>query len=252
MLADHRSLLAATAVLALAACVPVPKPGVAPAMQTADTIDASQTLAARGETIWPPDQWWRLASDPQLTALIEEGLANSPQVAIAMARIGRAEAEAQRVGAGRLPSIGIEGEGGLRRQSGNTGIPAQFLPDGWKDYGQVSLTFGFDLDLWGRNRAALAAATSDARAAAVDAASSVCSAWSTSCRPLAAPLPPAAMLTQQSEVSDRIACRSAPKPSSLAAAALGGPAWRPAGAAPVPPLSAAAADSARIVHASRR
>ena len=170
MLADHRSLLAATAVLALAACVPVPKPGVAPAMQTADTIDASQTLAARGETIWPPDQWWRLASDPQLTALIEEGLANSPQVAIAMARIGRAEAEAQRVGAGRLPSIGIEGEGGLRRQSGNTGIPAQFLPDGWKDYGQVSLTFGFDLDLWGRNRAAHAAATSDARAAVVDAA----------------------------------------------------------------------------------
>lgn len=87
-----------------------------------------------------------------------------------MARVRRAEAEAQRVGAARLPSIGAEAEGGLRRQSGNNGIPAQFLPDGWKDYGQTSLSFGFDLDLWGRNRAALAAATSDARAAAVDAA----------------------------------------------------------------------------------
>jgi NodT family efflux transporter outer membrane factor (OMF) lipoprotein len=139
-------------------------------METADTIEAAQTLAARGNTAWPPDQWWRLAGDPQLTALIEEGLANSPQVAVAMARIRRAEAEAQRVGAARLPTIGAEAEGGLRRQSGNNGIPAQFLPDGWKDYGQTSLSFGFDLDLWGRNRAAYAAATSEARAAMADAA----------------------------------------------------------------------------------
>jgi len=156
--------------LALAGCVAVPDAGVHPAMQTADTVEAAQTLAERGNTAWPPDQWWRLAGDPQLNALIGEGLANSPQVAVAMARVRRAEAEAQRVGAARLPTIGAEAEGGLRRQSGNNGIPAQFLPDGWKDYGQTSLSFGFDLDLWGRNRAALAAATSEARAAVVDAA----------------------------------------------------------------------------------
>lgn len=156
--------------LALAGCVAVPDADVHPAMETAASIEADQTLAARGNTAWPPDQWWRLARDPQLTALIEEGLANSPQVAVAVARVRRAEAEAQRVGAARLPSIGVEAEGGLRRQSDNNGIPAQFLPDGWKDYGQTSLSFGFDLDLWGRNRAALAAATSDARAAVVDAA----------------------------------------------------------------------------------
>ena len=156
--------------LALAGCVAVPDAGVRPVMETADTIEAAQTLAARGNTAWPPDQWWRLAGDPQLTALIEEGLSNSPQVAVAVARVRRAEAEAQRVGAARLPSIGAEAEGGLRRQSGNNGIPAQFLPDGWKDYGQTSLSFGFDLDLWGRNRAAYAAATSEARAAMVDAA----------------------------------------------------------------------------------
>ena len=170
MSARFRIYSGAASVLALAACVPVPHPGTRPALRTAETIEAGQTLAARGNTAWPPDQWWRLAGDPQLTALIEEGLANSPQVAVAMARVRRAEAEAQRIGAARLPSIGAEAEGGLRRQSGNNGIPAQFLPDGWKDYGQTSLSFGFDLDLWGRNRAAFAAATSDARAAVVDAA----------------------------------------------------------------------------------
>ncbi|PKB13638.1 NodT family efflux transporter outer membrane factor (OMF) lipoprotein [Novosphingobium kunmingense] len=156
--------------LALAGCVAVPDAGVHPAMETAASIEAGQTLAERGNATWPPDQWWRLAGDPQLNALIEEGLANSPQVAVAMARVRRAEAEAQRAGAARLPTIGAEAEGGMRRQSGNNGIPAQFLPDGWKDYGQTSLSFGFDLDLWGRNRAAYAAATSETRAAVVDAA----------------------------------------------------------------------------------
>lgn len=170
MSVDRRCWLAAPGILALAACVPVPNSGVRPSMRTAETVEASQTLTASGNAIWPPDQWWSLRGDPQLTSLIEEGLANSPQVAAAVARIGRAEAEVQRVGAARMPSLGAEAEGGLRRQSGNIGIPAQFLPQGWQDYGQMSLSFGFDIDLWGRNRAAHAAATSDARAAAVDGA----------------------------------------------------------------------------------
>lgn len=156
--------------LALAGCVPVPEMGVKPVIRSAEASDAAQTLGARGDIGWPPDQWWRLAGDPQLTLLIEEGLANSPQVATAGARIRRAEAEVQRVGASRLPTIGAEAEAGIRRQSGNNGIPAEFLPGGWQDYGQTSLTFGFDLDLWGRNRAAHAAAISEARAAVVDAA----------------------------------------------------------------------------------
>ena len=126
MSARFRIYGGAALVLALAACVPVSHPGARPALRTAETTEAGQTLAARGNTAWPPDQWWRLAGDPQLTALIEEGLANSPQVAVAVARVRRAEAEAQRVGAARLPSIGAEAEGGLRRQSGNNGIPAQF------------------------------------------------------------------------------------------------------------------------------
>lgn len=156
--------------LTLSACASVPDTGARPAMQTTETVAASQTLAPRGIGIWPPDQWWRRAGDPQLTALIEEGLTNAPQVAVAVARIRRAEAEAQRIGAARLPSVGAEAEGGVRRQSGSFGIPAQFLPGGWTDYGQASLSFGYDLDLWGRNRAALAAATSELRAATVDAA----------------------------------------------------------------------------------
>lgn len=170
MSAEPHMFPALAIALALSACVSIPETGVRPVISTAQSVDAAQTLAARGAIGWPPDQWWRLAGDPQLTQLIEEGLASSPQVAIAMARIRRAEAEVRRVGAARLPTVSGEAEGGSRRQSGNNGIPAQFLPDGWRDYGQASLAFGFDIDVWGRNRAAYAAATSDGRAAVVEAA----------------------------------------------------------------------------------
>lgn len=157
-------------VLALSACATVPDPGVGPTPRTAETVAATQTFAPRGAGIWPPDRWWERVGDPQLTALIEEGLANAPQVAVAAARIRRAEAEAQRIGAARFPSVGAEAEGGLLRQSRSFGIPAEILPGGWIDYGQTALNVGHDLDLWGRNRAALAAATSELRAATIDAA----------------------------------------------------------------------------------
>ena len=39
--------------LMLVACVAVPDAGVRPAMHTPDTIEVSQTLAARGNTAWP-------------------------------------------------------------------------------------------------------------------------------------------------------------------------------------------------------
>jgi NodT family efflux transporter outer membrane factor (OMF) lipoprotein len=158
------------ALLALSACASVPDTGARLTMESAGTVAASQTLAPRGSDLWPPDRWWERAGDPQLTALIEEGLANAPQAALAAARIRRAEAEAQRIDAARMPSVGAEAAGGLFRQSGSFGIPAQFLPNGWIDYGQAALNGGYDLDLWGRNRAALAAATSELRAAAIDAA----------------------------------------------------------------------------------
>jgi outer membrane protein TolC len=149
--------------LALSACASVPDSGVRPALLSAQTVAASQTLAPRGPDIWPPDRWWERVDDPQLTALIEEGLTNAPQVAIAAARIRRAEAEAQRIGAARYPSVSAEAEGGLLRQSRSFGIPAESLPGGWIDYGQAALNIGHDLDLWGRNRAAFAAATSERR-----------------------------------------------------------------------------------------
>jgi len=114
--------------------------------------------------------WWRGFGDPQLDALIEDGLASSPDIAVAAARVRAAEALAQQANSALLPRIGAEGSAGVVQQSKNLGIPPQFVPNGIQDTGHVAATFGFDLDLWGKNRAALAAATSDAEAARVDQA----------------------------------------------------------------------------------
>ncbi len=60
----------------------------------------------------------------------------------------------------------ITGEKFTRNQS----FPSQFIPENVLDTGRIAATLNFDPDFWGRNRATLAAATSDAQAAVVDVA----------------------------------------------------------------------------------
>ena len=158
------------AVLALlSACATVPKLGTAPSLRAPETLASAQSFGTAQGT-WPADNWWAAYGDPALDALITEALAGSPDVALAAARVRAAEAIAQQAGAALLPSAGIEASVGGNQQSQNLGIPPQFVPDGIQDTGRLAATASFNLDLWGKNRAALAAATSEAEAARVDAA----------------------------------------------------------------------------------
>lgn len=160
------------ALLLLSGCAAVPDIGPKPVPRGPNTIAASQSLPEAGSGQWPADAWWTAYGDPQLDSLIAEGLVNSPDVAAATARLRKADALAQQAGAALLPTLDAAGAAGLTKQSYNLGFPPQyvaFLPHGWKGEGQLNATLGFDLDLWGRNRAALAAATSERQAAAVDA-----------------------------------------------------------------------------------
>lgn len=158
-----------SAALLLASCAAVPDLGPAPTLRTPESIAASESLSPVSGRDWPSDAWWAAYSDPQLTRLIEEGLADSPDVAAAAARLRQAQGYAQRAGAALAPTLDVEGSASFDKQSYNQGFPKEFLPQGWLDGGSVAARGGFDLDLWGRNRAQLAAATSEAEAAAVEA-----------------------------------------------------------------------------------
>ena len=165
-----RSLFLTTAVFSLlAGCASVPGLGPKPVAAAPESFDSHATLAG-AQGAWPVESWWQSFGDAQLDRLIGEGLGGSPDVAIAAARVRAADALAQQAGAALLPRVGVEGSAGGVQQSRNMGIPPQFVPDGIQDTGHIAATFGFDLDLWGRNRAALAAATSEAEAARVDEA----------------------------------------------------------------------------------
>ena len=156
----------------LSACVSPPDTGPMPEMRSAQSIEAEQSLPSDPEAQWPEDGWWRDLGDDQLGALIEEGLKGSPDVAAAVARFRVASGMQLESRKGLLPTLEANGNAGYERRSLNIGFGdaiKQFLPRGWKETAEVSGEVTLDLDLWGRNRAALAAATSEAVAAAIEA-----------------------------------------------------------------------------------
>ena len=155
--------------LLLTGCASVPQLGEAPKPAPVGRFAASESFKAPA-TEWPADSWWTAYGDPQLDALMQEALAGSPDLAEAAARVRAADAQARISRAATLPSLSANAQAAEVKQSYNNGFPAQFVPHGYNDTGRGTLDLNFDLDLWGRNRAALAAATSEAEAARMDAA----------------------------------------------------------------------------------
>ena len=169
----HRAAFATTTLaLLLSGCASVPPLGPKPEVRPAQSYAASDSLAPAlsASATWPAGDWWQGYGDAQLTGLIEEGLAGAPDVAAAVARLRQAEGYRQQAGAALLPQIDGQASMQEQNQSYNNGAPSAFVPHGWKDSGSASLDLSFDLDLWGKNRANLRAATSDAEAASVDVA----------------------------------------------------------------------------------
>lgn len=160
-------LLAGSALLS--GCVTPPHLGPAPEVRPAARYESAQSFAAP-ETEWPSDGWWRAYGDSQLDALVAEALANAPTMAQAEARLRRAEAFVGVARAATLPSVSADGSITASKPSTEMGIPVLPERQGFNDYGRVTLGFSWELDFWGKNRAALAAATSDAEAARADAA----------------------------------------------------------------------------------
>lgn len=155
--------------VALSGCAAVPDLGPRPGLTQTTTLATSRSFAGP-QADWPADVWWTAYGDPQLDQLMDEALKGAPSLAQAAARVRAAQAGADQARGATLPSLTASGYAAESKQSYNAGFPRAFVPKGYKDAGQVKLDASFDLDLWGRNRAALAAATSEAEAARADAA----------------------------------------------------------------------------------
>ena len=74
-------------------------------------------IACRVKNGWPDSQWWRAYHDPQLNALIDSTLRNSPDMQVAEQRIQLAEAQAKAVEAQDGPEIDFSADVERQRMS---------------------------------------------------------------------------------------------------------------------------------------
>jgi outer membrane protein, multidrug efflux system len=105
------------------------------------------------EAAWPDPSWWNNFGSPELTQLIATAEKNNHDLAAAGHRIAQARGNLRVAESALAPTVDLDASA---RRSGADGSA--------KNSFNVSLSAGYELDLWGKNRA-----TSDAAAASLGA-----------------------------------------------------------------------------------
>lgn len=140
-----------------------------PSIKTVDDYQTERTFLAFNAP-WPKEAWWEEYHDPQLTQFIQKGLDHSPDLEAVAARVKQANAYIDTAHAALLPHIGANASASTQKLSYNYLTPSSVVPKQWNDYGQASLNMSWELDFWGKNKAALAAATSQYEASLAEEA----------------------------------------------------------------------------------
>jgi len=144
-------------------CAKLPVVAREPQLRNPDSFQSAESFQAIAAA-WPTDQWWTTYGDPQLDRLVDEALRNAPDMAAATARLEMADAMVQLSGSTRKPQVSVNASASEDRLSYNYLTPPYMTPTGWNDYGRITLDARWELDFWGKNRAGLAAATSEREA----------------------------------------------------------------------------------------
>jgi NodT family efflux transporter outer membrane factor (OMF) lipoprotein len=148
--------------LSLGACVLPPRESAHPAQLTGDRLGLGSVVVAP-----VADGWWQSFQDPQLDRLIRQGLADSPTLRQAQARVAAALATAEGARARRLPDAKFDANAAYARAPENYVIPPPLAGHGfWVGQGGVSLSW--DADFWGRQADAIQRAAALTRSAQFD------------------------------------------------------------------------------------
>lgn len=112
----------------------------------------------------PSLDWWRGFRSKELTEIIEEARAANLDIAVAIAQIVQADAQSRVAGAPLLPNVALNGNASHLRtpQSTTAGGTPGSLGGSERDLLSASLTASYEIDFWGKNRAALRAAEENA------------------------------------------------------------------------------------------
>lgn len=115
----------------------------------------------------PTPDWWRGFRSRELTGLVEEALTSNLDIAAAVARILQADAQARIAGAALLPAVQLDADYNRARSSRTTGAGGS-SGDTTRTLYSTSLSASYEIDFWGKNRAALLAAENAAVASRFD------------------------------------------------------------------------------------
>lgn len=122
---------------------------------------------------WPKERWWHEFASPELNRLMDLALKDNPGLKVASARMREAQALVRVEGSRLLPFLDAEAELAVERVSAH-GLFAALNPEvaGIRIMrGIVSpLSFRYEFDFWGKNRAILEAALGEAQAEAAERA----------------------------------------------------------------------------------
>ncbi|MGC1304988.1 MAG: efflux transporter outer membrane subunit [Caulobacteraceae bacterium] len=165
-------LLAGLALCAAALSACAPNLGPAAKLSQPAAYATDQSFAAPS-TEWPAEDWWTAYGDPELNKLEDEAISGAPDLKAAQARVHAALAATEQARAALLPQVSTNTSIQTSKQSINEGFPPEFqsfLPHGYHTQTDIGANLDWQLDFFGRNRAALAAATSTAKAVEADEA----------------------------------------------------------------------------------
>ena len=139
-------------------------------LRDANALAAQKSLAGTpvAPANWPRSDWWTSLGDAELDLLIEEALAGSPTLKAAAARTRKALAFAETSKAALYPRVDASYEA-TRERFPEHGLVPPPAAGAWSTVHQLQATLNWELDFWGKNRAAYESALGEARAAEVDA-----------------------------------------------------------------------------------
>lgn len=127
-------------------------------------LDVATVTTDTEFSAWPDERWWTVYGDPALNDLIDHALAANPDVEMARSRIEMAEAAIGFTHSRLLPQVTFGVDSTYQRYPEH-GQNKNLGGEGGSD-NAIEFKGSYELDFFGRNQAALAAATSNARATA--------------------------------------------------------------------------------------
>jgi multidrug efflux system outer membrane protein len=127
-----------------------------------DVPAAYRATPQTAATAWPSAAWWQGFHSPELNALVEAARAHNFDIAAAIARVQQADAQVRIAGAPLLPNISGNASASWQHEGLGTGSSSRLGSNAFGgsnasvDFHSYSagLSASYELDFWGRNRAA--------------------------------------------------------------------------------------------------